>query len=61
MEDKKTRKVSDRSGQIALPWPTATQLSLDVLGGKFKALEINSCHEIESSIQRSDKPEDIHR
>jgi hypothetical protein len=37
---KKTRIVSDRSRQIALPWPATTQLSLDILCGKFEPLEM---------------------
>ena len=51
MGRKKTTIVSDWSGQIALPWPTATQLSLHVLSGEFKPLEIIYCHEIEGDRQ----------
>jgi hypothetical protein len=59
--ERKTKNVSDRGGQIALPWPTTTQLSLYVLSGEFKSLEIISFHEIEGPIQRLDEPEDTHR
>ena len=47
MRRKKTKMISNRSGQIALPWPTATQLSLNVLSGKFEPLEIILCHKAE--------------